>query len=340
MNRHLAFIFLIIISLLSGCVEERTSTQEKTPKKEVSPEQVEQNQSYVIKNAAPLQFKVGEQEFDLVPVFNPILEYIQKMNDNSDADHKELYISTVVEPFRKEAFGEDGGLWLKDKYNFAAPINIKRLNESIQILDKDFEHFSHLIKEALEKSATVLPGGKTTIYLFPFNPDQYSIINQMNGVTAFATSNKVIVLQIAPQNYDEETLKYVLAHEYHHTVYLEGDNNQRIDLIDYVLTEGKADSFAHMIIPELTLPWITELTQDEEQAILNWAIERRYSYDTDDLVELNAGNHNIPRLSGYKIGYQIMQDFLKKNPNVSISEWTFMKTDEILENGRFAEKLK
>jgi len=65
----------------------------------------------------------------------------------------------------------------------------------------------------------------------------------MNGVTAFATSNYQIVLHIAPQKYDEEMLKYALAHEYYHVVYYEEYRNRKRDLVEYVLSEGKADSF-------------------------------------------------------------------------------------------------
>jgi hypothetical protein len=37
--------------------------------------------------------------------FEPLLEYVQKVNESSEPNHIELYLSTVVEPFRKMAFG-------------------------------------------------------------------------------------------------------------------------------------------------------------------------------------------------------------------------------------------
>lgn len=337
-NRYIASIFLII-SLLSGCVKEQVSTQSAPSKKGISSQQVESNQAYKITNAAPIHFQVGAQEFEIVPVFTPIIDYIQKMRETPDADHKELYVSTVVEPFRKEAFGEDGALLLKDKYNFAAPTNIERLNESIQLLEKDYEHFSQLIREVLENSSAVLPGGKTTIYLFPFNPDQYQLISLMNGVTGFATNNKVIVVQIAPQKYKEKILQYVVGHEYHHAVYAEDNKSQESDLFDYVITEGKADAFANLIIPEMDIPWTAELLPDEEQAILKWARERRHSFTKDDKAEMHAGNYDIPKWSDYRLGSQIMQDFLRENPDIPIKEWTFMNPEEILEKSHYAEKL-
>lgn len=203
-------------------------------------------------------------------------------------------------------------------------------------MDENYEHFSHLIKETLEKSSNLLHGGKTTIYLFPFNPDQYTIISQMSGVTAFATSNQIIVLQIAPQKYKEEMLKYTVAHEYHHIVYFEDKKDKQRDLFDYILSEGKADSFATLINPEINVPWTDELSPDEELTIWDWAKDKRYSFNNNDLAEMNAGNGVIPKWSDYKIGYQIMQDFLQKNPDIPIKEWTFMDSDEILKRSRFS----
>lgn len=338
MNKYILIIFFVMITLLTGCNEESVPEPGKSTKTEKIANHVDNTKGYSIKNATPINFKVGEQEFHIVPVFNPMLEYIQKVEENSEEKHKELYLSTVVEPFRKNVFGENGGLWLKDRYSFAAPINIERLNESIQMLDEDYEHFSYLIKEALKKSSNLLPSGNTTIYLFPFNPDQYHFISQMSGVMAFASSNQIIILQIAPQKYNEETLKYAMAHEYHHVAYFEKNENQNKDLVDYILTEGKADSFAKLIIPDFEAPWTKGLSPDEEQAIWNWAKERRYSFNEKDLAEMRGGNGDIPQWSNYKIGYQIMQEFLKNNPDVSIEQWTSMDSDEILEKSNFNDK--
>jgi uncharacterized protein YjaZ len=335
MKRYLVMILVIIISLLTGCVEERASEQSKQIKTDNSSNHKEEPDSFSIKNATPVQFKVGEQEFEIVPVFEPILEYIERVKETPEPNHKELFISTVVEPFRKKAFGENGGLGLEEKYNFAAPLNIEKLNESIILWDENYNNISNLIKEGLEKSAKLLPAGKKTIYLFPINPDQSALISQMNGVTAFATPEQSIILQIAPQKYKEELIPYTIAHEYHHTVYFEKVKTQERDLIDYVLVEGKADSFANLVIPNTNIPWTTELSLDEIKTIWNWASERRYSFNENDIAEMRAGNRVIPQWSDYRIGYQITQHFLKTNPEVPIHEWTFMGSDEILEKSHF-----
>jgi uncharacterized protein YjaZ len=335
MNRYLLITVVIIISLLSGCVEERASEKVKQVETDIPSTQKEESEGYSIQHATPDQFKVGEQEFEIVPVFEPHLEYVQRVKENQESNHKELYISTVIEPFRKETFGKNRGLWLNDY--LTAPINIEKLNESIILLDENYEHFSQLIKESLEKSVKLLPGGKKTIYLFPINPDHSVLISQMNGVTGIAAPEQFIVLQIAPQKYKEEMIPYTIAHEYHHTVYYEKTKTQKRDLLDYVLVEGKADAFANLVYPNMNIPWIAEVPQGDENTIWNWANERRFSFNEDDLAEMRTGNRMIPQWSDYRIGYQIMQDFLKDNPDVPINEWTFMDADEILENSHFPQ---
>jgi uncharacterized protein YjaZ len=338
MKTKLLIIAVIIVSLLTGCVEEKaTETMKLTKTENVSMKSDTTIEQYEIKNATPVQFKVGEQEFEIIPFFEPILEYVDKVNESSESNHNELYLSTVVEPFRKMAFGEKGGLGLENKFNFIAPLKIEKLNESIILLDENYDHISHLIKDGLEKSANLLPGGKKTIYLLPFNPDQGQAISFMNGVTAFATPEQFIVLQIAPQKYKEEMIPYVISHEYHHTIYTEKIKNHRKDIMDYVLVEGKADSFANFVHPTMNLSWTAELPPEELQNIWNWANERRYSFDEKDLTEMRAGNRIIPQSSDYRLGYGVMQHFLKNHPDVPIHEWTFMSPDEILEKSGFLE---
>ena len=84
-----------------------------------------------------------------------------------------------------------------------------------------------------------------------------TILVVLVNMFVFATPEQFIVLQIAPQKYNEEMIPYTIAHEYHHTVYFEKVKNQKRDLIDYVLIEGKADSFANLVIPDMVMAfWV------------------------------------------------------------------------------------
>ncbi|MBR7554513.1 DUF2268 domain-containing putative Zn-dependent protease [Allobacillus sp. GCM10007491] len=79
------------------------------------------------------------------------------------------------------------------------------------------------------------------------------------------------------------------------------------------------------------------LSLDEAASIWEWTKERRDTFNETDLAELRNGNRDIPSWSDYRIGFHIMQEFLKNNPNVSIEEWTFMDSDEIIKKSRFVD---
>jgi uncharacterized protein YjaZ len=309
-NLILISVVLMIVSFLDGCVQEKATETTKQTKTEDNSKESNKMKSYEIKNAFPVQFTVAGQAFEIVPVLEPHLEYVKKVKENEESNHKELYLSTVIEPFQEEELGEKRVSWLSDY--LPAPINIEKLNESIILLDENFEHITSLIKESLEKSAALLPGGNKTVYLFPFNPDHSTGISRMSGVAGLAAPEQFILLQIAPQKYKEERIPYTISHEYHHTIYYEKIITQKRDLLDYVLVEGKADAFANLVYPNTDIPWKAELPTDVVQTIWNWANERRFSFTKSDVSEMRTGNRVIPEWTDYKLSYHIMQDFLER----------------------------
>jgi uncharacterized protein YjaZ len=71
----------------------------------------------------------------------------------------------------------------------------------------------------------------------------------MNYVNGYAWNQNILVIMIDP-SFLEEHLKYTIAHEYNHVVAME--NNEAYTLLEGTILEGKADTFAKMIIQ----PWI------------------------------------------------------------------------------------
>src|SRR5690606_19306882 len=115
-----------------GCTKDEFTKSNDSP--ETEEEKVvmeEENEVFSLKKAKTIEFSRDGQEFRIIPVFKPILDYIQKLEENPEEDYKDLFNSLVFEPFRKEAFGENGGLRLKDHPNFQAPLNVERLKEYI-----------------------------------------------------------------------------------------------------------------------------------------------------------------------------------------------------------------
>jgi uncharacterized protein YjaZ len=48
-----------------------------------------------------------------------------------------------------------------------------------------------------------------------------------------------------------------------------------------------------------------------------------------------GGAENVPKWAGYTIGYQIVQSFLKGHPDLSVSQWTAIPAEEIVQQASY-----
>lgn len=332
MNR-IVLIILLGLLVLAGCQEEETQkvTSPTTPEAPEDEEDVKETEGYTLKHTEPTYITIGDQEFEVVPAFDSTLDYIEFMEENPLESKTEAYASKVVNPFRQEEFGDTRG------GDVRPPKNIDALRKSVQKLDSSYEEIVHSIEESLEKSVErVQLDRPTKIYVFPFNPDQLSLIDEMDGVLAH-TTDALVWFEIDPEHYTEEALSYTMAHEYHHLAYFEMHPERPVDLVEEALVEGKADAFAEGIYPEAEFPWTKELTKEEETEVINWVNERRYTYEVEDLIEFSGGNDSIPKWADYRMGLMIIEDFIRNNPEITVEEWTKMGPEEILKGSRFAD---
>jgi uncharacterized protein YjaZ len=107
-------------------------------------------------------------------------------------------------------------------------------------------------------------------------------------------------------------IPWVLAHEYHHTVwgynyfYLKGNRN--MDLLSSIINEGQADSFAKALCTSLNPHWIRTLSKEQE--LDEWHKLRSY-LDNENSRELHIrfffgdDKTNTPAFVGYTIGFNI-----------------------------------
>lgn len=126
---------------------------------------------------------------------------------------------------------------------------------------------------------------KDDYYIFSVNPDDRFTINEMEGIGGAAFFGHQIFLML-DSSFTEESLKYIVSHEYNHTVHMSHNGyNSTSRLIDGVITEGKADVFAEEIFPDMKAPWINSLTNDEETAVVDKLHEEADSIKRDDYEE-------------------------------------------------------
>lgn len=291
-------------------------------------------------NQTPISFTHQEQEFHIKYFTQEMLDYIKVAKRHESEDLNQAFNQHVVEPFRIEAFGKSAGYGLSDHWVFTAPRKIDQLEESIHQMINNQKQINDLITDALQKSADMLPGEEKTIYVFPTNPDQPFAVKEMGGVAGVTMNKNAIIIQIAP-SYNKDILSYTVAHEYHHAVYLEkNEYHSFIPLIDSILVEGKADTFANMIYPNFNILWLDPFSPEVEEKVWSEMKDNLTMVDIKIKNEFHNGNlsKGIPTWSNYKMGYQIMADFLKNNPKIEIDKWTSLTWEEILELSRYEDR--
>ncbi|NMA35162.1 MAG: DUF2268 domain-containing protein, partial [Clostridiaceae bacterium] len=136
----------------------------------------------------------------------------------------------------------------------------------------------------------------------------------------------------------ERYIPWVLAHEYHHAVwgynyyFLKGNRGQ--DLLTTIISEGEADSFAKEITQETAPYWTRALTAEQERE--QWAALKGYLY-CEDSMELHCrflfgdAKTATPPYTGYTIGFNIIQMYLKARKDISFAELADKDAKEILE---------
>ncbi|RXI96612.1 hypothetical protein DS745_23210 [Anaerobacillus alkaliphilus] len=278
------------------------------------------------------------QQFTIIPAYEGMVEYVEQARKSDEDEREKIFEKTVLEPFTKEFWGQTFDIYSSLPIQMIKDID--KLEESINLLKNS--NATEIIAEALKTSASYLSGPNIKVYVLALDPDRRFEIEHMKGLYGIAYGNGNILIMIDPHSPWEELLPYLVAHEYHHEVVLGRIIGGYHDgtLLSTVIIEGKADTFASIVYPEVVAPWTIALSYEEEKAV--WEKMSVYlNIDTYGIVSKFQFGHsglNIPQWSGYKVGYQIMQDLLANEPELTISEWTNMRNEEILRRSRFEER--
>ncbi|HXP50929.1 MAG TPA: DUF2268 domain-containing putative Zn-dependent protease, partial [Bacteroidia bacterium] len=174
-----------------------------------------------------------------------------------------------------------------------------------------------------------------TIYVCPATADTKETLKRMGGVNSWTVSKKQIVLVIDPQIKTwGDMLPVYLAHEYSHAFCWEKMNLSSVlamNLLDRVISEGKANAFAHILYPDVKCPWDTALSA--EGTAYQWSrIKMEMRSEEYYLNEgIMYGSDNYPAWTGYAVGTAIVQSALKNNPALTPEKWSNLSPGWILE---------
>ena len=191
------------------------------------------------------------------------------------------------------------------------------------------------LEQAYARITAMLPSPEPgrAVAVAALDPANDYVRREMQGVVGQCLGDNIL-LQVAPVDGWETWLPYHLAHEYHHAIwgytyfYLQGHTT--MDLLAMIVNEGMADSFAHCVFPELRAPWTRALTPEQEAA--QWQIMQPLLGSEDPALyeRFMFGDGETPGLTGYTIGYETVQRFLRARPGLTPAEWVAVDPREVL----------
>lgn len=266
----------------------------------------------------------------LTDVYTAFIDKVKTDNRSLDSIYKENIQTTIYDThFQKSEYA----FIVKDF--FATPVrNTTELAKSIDRITLNHEKIKTKIIGALKKSRQNIDNDSLTIYIIPSNPDSMNIIKTMTGIMGLTAGSKQIILTIEPDIPGwENMLEYAVAHEFNHAYWTNVNfaKSAKWTLLDYLVFEGRGDSFAHLLYPNVIAPWTSALNQDQKSDLWNKIKTNLQSEDISYQIEIMFGSKNYPVWGGYSLGYDIVQKALANDKKLKSDIWTNMSSDKILE---------
>ncbi|WP_083412279.1 DUF2268 domain-containing protein [Exiguobacterium sp. KRL4] len=322
MKKVIAPLLCIPFLLLAACTGETEKTVTHSESKEFKPETVKINKN---------------SELNIVPLYTPYQNYLKaSLKENDPEADKKNYAKSVL-----DYIGEIGEKENFDTTSLKGYFMLQSTFYEQELMDRTNELMKHHdeIKDIIIKNYTaankVLPKKKSTIFIVPSNSEYSSMSESMNGVFAGAYKDSVILY--LDSNFDQDTLAYTVAHEYHHLILQDTPEYKMNVILDSIITEGKADAFADRVVKGVSPPWNVPMDEKTKKHVASLIESGEATYE-----EVVGGNHqkDIPQWSNYILGRDIMNHYFKTNPDRSISDWTVADQQDILKGYKYQDILE
>lgn len=308
--------------LLSACTENKEEAEAHQKPVEIQPETVKIDR---------------DSELTIVPLYTPYQKYLKaslktddpEMDKKNYAKHVLSYIDEIGE---QENFSTAD---LKGNFILQSTSYEQELLNRIDTLIKQHDRIKEIITENYIASHKILPKKKSTIFIVPSNSDFSTMSESMAGVTG-ATYKDAFVLFLDP-TFDKKVLAYTIAHEYHHLILHDIPDFKISSVLNSVIVEGKADAFADRIVKGVSPPWDVPMDNTTKKYVAG--LVNNYETTFNDFTFGNE-QKDIPRWSNYILGRDILNHYLKSNPNLSIKEWTYKDEHEILKDYKYQNILE
>lgn len=267
----------------------------------------------------------------IVQMYQGALDYVSEARKRPLSEWAVLWERFVLAPY--------WDLWAAGQHNEARtraemslpPKELDSLEAAANLLAQS--EVEALVRSAYESICIHLPyhDGDTAICVMATGANCQEVVGTCIG------GNTLLTIPAAQPGWQEQ-VRYVLAHERHHSAwgyhyyYLSGGS--RRDLLISLISEGAADTFAHHLCPNQHPFWVEALTAEQEEQ--QWRNIRPLL----DIPDVDGALHRrfffgdeatgTPSSTGYTIGFHILQSYWRQHPNETVADWTCKSPESVL----------
>jgi uncharacterized protein YjaZ len=169
---------------------------------------------------------------------------------------------------------------------------------------------------AVKRVAKAIPVDNVDIVFY----DNYQGTIEHLGFGGFTMTQNLVMIPINSsfpnlKNSLEENLPRTIAHELYHCL-RNYAFNKKSTLLEALINEGLADHFDIEINGKEPEKWDTALTETQFKELYKRAKKEFDSFSYNHRAWFfGSEKDNLPRWTGYSIGFRIVGDYLKKHPD-------------------------
>lgn len=201
--------------------------------------------------------------------------------------------------------------------------HILSASENLAVYATEIERVAESTTDSVKKLLAI----KDVDVVFYDNPG--ATIDEVGGIGGFTPNQHTIFISFNPRHPNfksaiKDELSFILAHEFHHTLRwqktVEGDS-----LLEALIFEGLAEHFAiEATGRQKPSPWAEALNDTEKKKFLERASKEWLVPTYNNALWFFGSNpKEIPRWTGYTLGFDLVAKYLQTHPETSASKLVF-----------------
>jgi uncharacterized protein YjaZ len=215
--------------------------------------------------------------------------------------------------------------------------NADHLGKTLELINLKYKFIREKIDIALLKCNYYLPYDSVTVFIAPNLIDREELARKVKGVGGLTVGSKHIILNLDPSiNEWEDMLEIAVAHEFNHAYWIKHNlKTCKETLLDYLVVEGKAETFSHLLYPDVKNPWDSTLSEKQKTELWNKIKTKLNNKDYSLQKKIMFGDSIYPFDGGYILGRDIVTAAIKKEPGVEPKYWTNFSAEYLLKRSGY-----